>query len=316
MMFRNRTQISLATTIIVVLFVPLSTSADSPPRGGPPGSESGSPWSWSVRGGAVHQFESDLDKEGAFSVDRFYLQAGVNRFMGPGRFAGLSFGYGYDNYRFPGNSGFGGLDPWGGVNTLRLSAPVRWPLQNQWSLFALPTIRTTAESGASFSDGVSGGILGGASYKFSDSLSIGPGLGLISDIEEGLSVFPILLIDWKITRELTLRTGRGLAATRGPGLELGWDPSQAWSLAVGARYEAFRFRLDDDGVAPGGVGEEKGFPLYLSASYNAIPRARISALGGITFGGSLRLEDSKGDLIVQSDYDPAPFLGLVFDIKL
>jgi len=287
---------------------------------GPPsdtaGRDSSSPWVYSLRGGALHQFESDLDKQGSFSVDRFYVQASANRFMGPGRFAGLSIGYGYDNFHFPGTVGFGGLDPWGGVNSLRLSAPIRWPLKDQWSLFALPTIRATAESDADLGRGLSGGILGGASYKLSETFSIGPGLGLLTDIEEGISAFPILLIDWKITSNLTLRTGRGLAATRGPGLELGWDASQAWSLAIGARYEASRFRLDNDGPSPDGVGEEKGFPVYLSASYNGIPRLRLSALGGMTFGGSLRLEDEKGDLIVQSDYDPAPFLGVVFDIKL
>ena len=289
--------------------------AQRPPAGSADG-ESMSPWAYSIRGGAVQQFESDLDEGGAYSADRFYIQAGANRLMGPRRFAGLSIGYGYDNYTFAGDSGFSGLDPWSNVNTLRLSAPIRWPVREKWALFALPTLRATAQSGANLGEGLSGGILGGASYKISETLSIGPGLGLLTDIEEGISAFPILLVDWKITSSLALRTGRGLAATRGPGLELGWDPSQAWSLAVGARYDSFRFRLDDDGPSPGGVGEEKGFPVYLSASYNAIPRLRLSALGGMTFGGSLRLEDERGDLIAQSDYDPAPFLGLVFDIKL
>ena len=39
-----------------------------------------------------------------------------------------------------------------------------------------------AEAGASKSDGESMGIIGGFSYRFSDTLSIGPGLGWFDDV--------------------------------------------------------------------------------------------------------------------------------------
>ena len=45
-------------------------------------------------------------------------------------------------------------------------------------------------------------MLGGAAYRFSDRLSIGPGLGIFSDIEDDADLFPIL-------RVLIWHTGAG-----------------------------------------------------------------------------------------------------------
>ena len=42
----------------------------------------------------------------------------------------------------------------------------------------------------------------------------------------------------------------------------------------------------------------------------------MNLLGGVTLGGQLRLEDDDGNRITESDFDPAPFLWLVFDVRL
>jgi hypothetical protein len=271
-----------------------------------------SPWRTQLQGGAVHQFETDLDDGGDLSVDRLFIEGGLIYAFDPRRSVGVALAYGYDGYDFSGDGGLAGLDPWDGVNEYRVSAPVRWGFGERFDLFAVPSIRWTAETSVNFGEGMSGGVNAGFSYKVNDSLRIGPGIGVFTEIEDSVSVFPIFVIDWLITDALALRTGAGLGATRGPGLTLSYRGVEDWEFTLGARYEKYRFRLDDGGVAPDGVGEESAVPLFLSAAYDPLPFVRLSAVGGVDIGGELSLEDSSGREIEAAEFDPAPFLGVTF----
>ena len=184
-----------------------------------------STWRWTFQAAAVHQFEADLDKGGDVSVNRYFASLSATRQLSSRLNMGLDIGYGEDSYDFSGSSGFGALDAWGQIRELRISVPIRYFASREWALFALPSLRYQAEQGASLDDGQTGGLIAGAIYRFSDAFSIGPGLGVFSEIEDDTSVFPILLIDWKITDTLSLETGGGLAASRGPGLQLTWQPT-------------------------------------------------------------------------------------------
>jgi len=269
-------------------------------------------WQWTLQAAAVHQFEADFDKGGDVSVNRAFASLGVGRQVTERLRIGIDFGYGEDSYDFSGTTGFGALDPWGDIREMRISLPVRYFASREWMLFAIPSLRYQAEQGASLDDGRSGGLLAGAIYRFSDTFSIGPGLGVFSEIEDDTSVFPILLIDWKLSDTLSLETGGGLAASRGPGLQLTWQPLSRWRFALGGRYEKTRFRLDDKGAAPGGVGEDEAIPLYALAEYSWSDDLKLSLIGGAEVGGNLRLEDKSGNLVSESDMGTAPFLGLTF----
>jgi hypothetical protein len=280
---------------------------------GPPGFEPG--WSTFVRGGYVHQFDTDIDNGGSFRVDRLVAQGGVTYTTTNQLSFGLALGYGFDGYKFSGSEGLGGLDPWDDIHSWRVSAPVRWRFKERWSGFVMPTVRWAGESGASAGDSFIGGGIIGFSYRISDRLTIGPGLGIFSQIEDSVNVFPILIIDWKITDTLNLQTGAGLGATQGPGLALNWRPWEKWTFSLGGRYEKLRFRLDDKGVAPDGVGEDRSFPLYLGASYRFNQHLQASLIGGVEVGGNLTLEDEGGARISKEDHDPAPFIGFTFSFR-
>jgi hypothetical protein len=283
--------------------------------GGETGRSQGtSPWSPFVRGGYVHQFDSDMDGGGRFSVDRSFLQGGVSYSTGPRRRVSFSVGAGRDRYDFSGDLGFVD-EPWDRIDQLRFSVPLTWAFDEQWTLFAIPTLRFYGESGASAGDSATGGALAGVSYRFGDSLTIGPGLGVLSRLEDSVGVFPILILDWKITDRISLETGRGLGATQGPGLDLHYRLSDSWSFGLGARYESLRFRLDDRGSAPDGVGEDSSIPVYLSATYSRGRDVQISAIAGVEINGELRLEDSEGRRLARDDYETAPFLGATFNVR-
>jgi outer membrane receptor protein involved in Fe transport len=290
----------------LLLMVFFTSVHAAPPQAGD------STWRWTFQAAAVYQFETDLDKGGDVSVNRYFASLSATRQFSSRLNIGLDIGYGEDSYDFSGTTGFGALDPWGQIRELRISVPIRYFASREWALFALPSLRYQAEQGASLDDGQTGGLIAGAIYRFSDTFSIGPGLGVFSEIEDDASVFPILLIDWKLTDTLSLETGGGLAASRGPGLQLTWQPTSQWRLALGGRYEKIRFRLDDKGAAPGGVGEDEAIPLYALAEYSWSDDLKLSLIGGAEVGGNLRLEDRSGNLISETDMDTAPFIGLTF----
>ena len=129
------------------------------------GSEPG--WSTFLRGGYLHQFDSDIDSGGDFNTDRLALQGGVSHANDNGRIISLSLGYSTDRYDFSGDRGFAGLRPWDNIHSFRFSAPVRLRYDKHWSVFVMPTIRATAESNADFDEGVTSGGFAGFSYRFS-----------------------------------------------------------------------------------------------------------------------------------------------------
>ena len=304
--------------LICVLFLLAASSSpasDRKTRGGRPPSVPEGVWSLSLRGGAAHQFDAGLDDGGSFRVNRFFLQGGPRYAPDFRRSVSLALGYGFDGYDFSGDRGMAALSPWKTVHTFRVSAPVRWGAGRKWTVFVIPTVRSAAERGASLGDSVSGGGFAGFSYRFGDRLTIGPGVGVMTEIENSPDIFPVLIIDWKITDRLRLETGRGLGASRGPGLFLRWEASERWDVSFGSRYEKLRFRLDREGVAPDGVGADRSFPLFCGATYRFTPRAEASLVGGVALGGELRLEDENGNRVAEVDYDQAGFLGVAFGLR-
>ncbi|MHC4998527.1 MAG: DUF6268 family outer membrane beta-barrel protein, partial [Planctomycetota bacterium] len=245
-----------------------------------------------------------------FEIDRFMAKISMINSIDQSNSYGFSFGYNYTDYSFSGSEGIAALKPWDDIHSIGFTVPIRMGLNDDWTMYAFPTIRSVTEDGADFGDGISGGALLGASRKINENLTMGPGLGVLSQIEDDPFVFPIFLIDWKISDTLSFGTGRGESATAGPGLFLYWRPDEQWLFNFGGRYEKLRFRLDDKGVAPDGVGEDRAFPLVAGATYYFNRQTSLTLTGGVLLGGQLKLEDDKGHKIIEEDYDPTPFIGI------
>jgi hypothetical protein len=291
--------------VALAALTPVGALAQAPSQSGPP-----SPWRFRVEAGAVHQFESDLDSAGSVSINRAFGRATLGYGFGPRTSIGLSLGAGVWDYDFSGGANLGGGEPWSTVRDYRISVPMRFGVSDTITAFVIPSLRFDAESGASMDDGRTEGVLAGAAWRFTPSLSIGPGVGVFTTLEDDVTVFPILLLDWDVTERLNIGTGGGLGATQGPGLNATYRVTDALTIGLGARYEDLEFRLDDSGPAPDGIGSESGVPVYATATYTPNPRVSVSVIGGVEFGGELTLSDSAGREIDSRDVDPAPFLGL------
>lgn len=272
----------------------------------------GAPSGWSsfVDGLVVYQDDADLDDGGSFSASRSFLRGGGLYRDGSGFSAGVSVSVGRLDYDFslPGNT------PWGDINDLRVAVPLAWRLENEARVLVVPQLRWDYESGANASDGLTGGVFAGIAWQVSDDLRIGPALGAFSQLEDDVEVFPALLVDWQIADRWNLRTGTAPGATQGPGLSLGFDVTDAFSLSLGARYEKLRFRLDGAGPAPNGVGEDRSVPVVLSLAWRPNPAVSLNVFAGAEFGGEMRLYDASGAEISRQGYDTAPTAGFAFRI--
>lgn len=305
----NRSLSTLLSLMLPLAPFIMPTTAGSEAILGSAAPTAGSPWSFSLRGGFLHHFGTDLEKQGDFSVSRFFIQGGPEYAPDSRRSIALAAGYGIDRYDFAGGSLSSVQEPWEDIHAVRLGASLRWGMENDWTLFAMPSLRWNAESGADKGNALTGGVYAGAAYRFSDRLTAGPGLGITSRLEDSASVFPFLLLQWKMTERLTLATGKGFAAMQGPGLTLEWKATARWDLLFGGRYEQQRFRLDDRGQVPDGIGEKTSLPLFIGATCEISPKVRADVFGGVALGGELRLEDRDGRLVAEDDFDPAFFLG-------
>lgn len=274
------------------------------------------PWVWGVQGGAVQQFETDMsNKDGAFSVSRYFIQPSLGYAWDRRNSVSLSFGVGESNYDFSSDARIEGLEPWDRIREYQLSLPIRLSTGENSNAIIIPSVRINAESGADLSDGRTEGVLAGLSWKLSDTLTIGPGFGWFSELGGGSSAFPIIVVDWDITEKLALTTGPGLASSRGPGLGLNYALRDKWTLGLSARYEKVRFALDDEGSSKGSFGEDKSLPLVFSVKHSPWPMTSLSAFVSSDFAGDLTLEDSKTRELASSEYDTAFSLGLVFSSR-
>ena len=293
-------------TVIGSLFV--GTAAAQAPQTGP--------WVFKVDGGAAHQSEADFkDAEGGFAVDRWFVSGGVDYGWDRRTSLGFSVGGGKSSYEFNSESDFGGGDPWEKIEDYRLSVTGRFGYGKTGSAIIIPTMRVNGESGASSSDSRTYGLFAATFWRINEDLTIGPGIGVFSRLEDGTRVFPILAIDWNISERWNLSTGRGLASSQGPGLTLSYEINPNWSLGFTGRYENVEFRLDEDGVAPGGVGRDQAIPLVMSANLAPNSKINLSVFAGLELSGKLQLKNSLGEVIEESKYDPALLAGATFEFR-
>lgn len=269
-------------------------------------------WSGQIEGFALWQGESALSNGGDFAINRGVLRGGAFYRWASGTSAGLQLSLGRSDYRFRNTA----AKPWDDITDLQVSAPIRFRTGERGLVFLAPSLRYSHESGKDMQSGRTYGILAGIAWRVSPNLTIGPGLGVFTQIEDDdLDIFPALLIDWQFADRWALSTGGGLGATRGPGLSLTYDISDSFNISLSARSERVRFRLNNSGLAPNGVGQDRSTPVVLTANYEPNPAVSLTGFVGAEFNGSLKLENATGTVISHQSYDTAPIAGFAFRLR-
>jgi hypothetical protein len=171
---------------------------------------------------------------------------------------------------------------------LRLSFPLRWNSE-----------------GDTDENGVTAGMLVQLQWEMSSRFTAGLGIGVTSELEEDVSVYPAFSLDWKMGPDVRLRTRGG--PYQGGTVEWVWSPSDFFQGALSAGYERQRFRLANKGPNPDGIAEATSVPLLLGMKFRA-SRFNLVVEGGMAVSGDLRIEDHTGQLLAVSDYGSAGIL--------
>lgn len=272
------------------------------------------PWIFTANAIGVHQSEVDMnDTGGSFYVDRWFVNGGVTFAWSARTSLGIVVGGGKAIYEFDGNGAAGG-DWWSDISDTRVSLVGRIGFGDTGVLTIVPTLRDNAEDGAGSGDGQTYGLFAAVTWRLSEELTIGPGIGVFSRLEDGTRAFPLLAIDWDISDRWNLATGNGVGSSQGPGLTLNYKLNDDWSFGLTGRYEDLEFRLDNKAIAPGGVGRDQAFPLVVSAALTPNPRLRFSVFAGASLLGKLEVKSLSGNKI-ESDYDPALLAGVSAEFR-
>ena len=259
-----------------------------------------------VAAGIGYRADADIDNRGGdFNETRFSL-TGARAFIMNEK---LKFepivAYRFSIYDFS------RPEPWDDIHTFRATVLAHYAIDDKWGIIGGPSIAFSGESGADVGDAVTFAGAFGASYRVSETLSVGAGFTISSEIEDDARLRPLLLVNWQIDDRWSLESGyTEVAGGGGPGGEIRYKINEAWVVAGGVQFQEKRFRLSDDARAREGVGEDTSVPIYAKVTWQACPNAALELIGGVSAWGELRLENGNGHKISEADYDPAPLIGL------
>ena len=242
------------------------------------------------------------------SVDRY--APGIASRAGAAR-SGLGLRYGYFDDRFREAALFGPAVPWTSGTRTGLSAPISYQGADGWSAEAVPSFDYFREDGASWSDSLSWGALLAVSKQFAERRRIGLGVGVYDTLDE-TRAFPYLVVDWEFNDRWSVANPLAAGPTGPAGLELRYRFDNNWIVGAGGAYRTYRFRLDDAGLAPGGVGEERGIAAFIHFGRDFGPRYSLDIYAGALLDGELRLDNGAGSELLRTKFDPAPLMGITF----
>lgn len=262
----------------------------------------------------VYVGSADLDGGGDYSTFSTIVRAGAMRSIGGTNLAGVTLNYDYHDYSFSNPAAFGGVAPWNAVRRYGVAAPLMFGVSEGWLLSVIPSIDWFRESGADEGDSLTWGGVLSATRFFQDGNRLGLGVGVFQRLEK-TSVFPLLLIDWKLDERWRLVNPLSAGPTGPAGIEIDYRLDGGWNVGLGAAWRTIRFRLSESGPVPNGIGEERGFPVFLRATRNFGSGLAMNLYAGMVTASQLRVEDPNGSALREVDADPSPLLGVTFSAR-
>lgn len=300
-----------------VLALPvLVTTAMAQPANNVPGPPAGPPGPIvSLSGTVVEQLDSDFDDGGSYSVSSLLFRANVLQPVSRSTLIGLGFRYDLADYNFSNPDVFGGISPWDKIHSITLSVPIISQFNERWSLFISPSLAFSREFDASWGDSLAYGAVGAFSYSFRTDRKLGLGLGVFDRMNKS-RVFPFISVDWNFTDKLRLTNPLRAGPTGPAGLEIAYQIDSNWEFGAGGAYRSFRFRLDDEGIAPDGIGEQRGTLAFARIKRQLGRKLDLNIYAGAVLGGELHLDNANNERLVTAAHGTAPLLAITFNGRL
>lgn len=262
-----------------------------------------------VSSGVAEQFNTGVATGGTMSVTRF--NAGV---LAPVKLTdslqlATSFRFGLDSYEFR------ELAPWHNIYTYNLASVLQAKVDDKWSVYGGGLVRQSGEASTEFKKGITGGGIGGVNYQVNDTLSVGAGLGIMTQLENHATVLPMLTANWKFAQDWTLKLGLSDVASSGYGANVSYQLNKDWEFGVGFQHQKARFRINGaDTTVANGIGQDQSSTIYADAVWHASDKLDLDGFAGLVTGGNLRAENAHGSqdgsIGGSSNYNSAALLGV------
>ena len=264
--------------------------------------------------GVSEQWPTRLENGGDMRWSAWRVEAGVIRPRPEGWTLGGGIQYIVQDFRFDAPPAFGGVEPWERVDALSISLFAAPRLPDPWTLRISPSVRMSHEFSADTHDAWAYGLVVSAQGRVHPTLQLGFVAGVFRDLERTRG-FPLLAVDWRPTDSFRVTNPRPAGPAGPAGLEASWSIRPEWTLGLGASYYSDRFRLQDHPDREEDIGQWRGVPAWLRASWRKGP-FQATLLAGYILSGELKTETEGGRTLIKEDADPAPFAALVISIPL
>lgn len=270
-------------------------------------------WEGTVSATTLRTSEADLDAGGNTRLASHHFRAGVDRQIGDATELGARVSYDFLDRDFSSAGGPGALRHLGRTNRVGIAGSFTQRTRFGWSYGVRPFVSWAFESGAFSEDAMSYGAALAVVAGLSGDKRIGTGARVSRDMENEVKLSPIILVHWELNDNWTVANPREANFTSPTGLEIRYTYGDDWGIALAGIYHSEEFRLDDQGPAPGGIGESSGILSYVRTTYRLSPALRMNGYVGALLSGKLEVEDTAGDRVASSGYDTAPFVALALE---
>ncbi|NIQ93672.1 MAG: hypothetical protein GWO11_05555 [Desulfuromonadales bacterium] len=266
-------------------------------------------WQTDVALAPVVQNDSALDRGGDIAIRGAELQIGFEKRWGRFISGGLTLNYRHTRFDFEQAAAFQESAPWDNIHAAGLAARLEWRPDRSWSLMVRPSLEFAREQGASWDDADVAGVAVTLSKRFGRRLSLGVGAAASRGLEED-EVYPMVIVFWRIGERWRLANPFRPGPTSPAGLELSYRINDDLEGGFGTTYSSERFRLDDQGPAPDGIGEMTALLSYLRLSRTMTDSFDLDLYAGIHWNGEVTLEDENGRELTDVGYDPGAVIAL------
>ncbi|MGJ8657335.1 MAG: hypothetical protein ACSHX6_12880 [Akkermansiaceae bacterium] len=256
----------------------------------------------------LHQFGNDDASAGSVSIERLDLRGGLPLINKEDNLLAIGFRYALDRYDFDGTTA-----DWGAVHHVNLGLASRWKVNEDWLWANYGVVGYSAEEGSDKDDGLNFNYISIAEYKVNDRLTIGPGVGFSSKIDQDISIFPIVYIEWEINDEWSLGSGPSEVAAAGANVYLEYTPKvlqDKWMFTTGFYYSGSTYKLSSNATTADGSAEERLASVYAAASYTMDSGVKLSLIGGYHFFQSYGIFDNGGNELSKEILEDAPYVGV------
>lgn len=264
----------------------------------------------------VNQFPSHVTGGGSLRVLSVYSEGAYAWRVGDKLQLGFGLSYWFDDFHFTGLN-FYAPRPWSDVHHFGGNFSLLYDMCEKWSLLFTPIFQAAGEPGAAWSRALIYGGAGAVVYRFDKDRSIGIGIGTLYNIAE-ISVFPFVVLNWKLTDQLRLSTPFRASPAGPGGVELTYWPikgNKDLRIGLGATYLSKRFRLSETNSIANGIGEYDTIPVFARVSYRLLPIVDVDLYGGASVFNYMQVYDHNGGRLFHSHQNVAPFIGIGFSLN-